>query len=288
MPIEQGGPGPLPLRLHAPRTAEPGTPVGPERLHLGERAGNCAGALERHEPARLAVTHDGPHARVVARDRRQPAGHRLDQDDAERLGRLGGQQQEVGGAQHRRQPAVGHGAQEVDALAHPGPRGGTRNSSRSSPPPATTRWTSSPPGCASASIATSRRLKWWARSSVATNAATSASGGRPRLCRSPPSSPPGENSSTSTPLGISTSFSGPASRALRRYGTERAWSSERHADAVRGADQCGRDRVLVESEERSADAPADEPVLVVDEEGLVAAAPESRPRSVSSDPKMNG
>ncbi len=61
----------------------------------------------RDQQPGLALVDDGAHARVVGGDRRQAARHRLDQDDPERLGRLGGQQEEVGGAQDVGQLGVG-------------------------------------------------------------------------------------------------------------------------------------------------------------------------------------
>ena len=118
-----------------------------------------------------------PHAGIVGGDRRQAACHRLDQDDPERLRRLGREQEEVGGAQDRRELGVGDGAEEVDALGRRRPPARARGSRRAARRRRRTTRCTSPVAraLASASIATSRRLKWWARSSVATKAATTAS-----------------------------------------------------------------------------------------------------------------
>ena len=69
-------------------------------------AATAPGVAQRHDQPGVAIVHHRTHARVVAGDGRQAAGHRLDQDDAERLRRLGGEQEEVRGAQHAREIGV--------------------------------------------------------------------------------------------------------------------------------------------------------------------------------------
>ena len=86
-------------------------------------AATAAGSPRGTSRPGRALVDDRPHARVVGRDHRQPARHRLDQDDPERLRGLGGEQEQVGGAQDLGQLGVGDRPEEVDALADPGRRG---------------------------------------------------------------------------------------------------------------------------------------------------------------------
>ena len=177
------------------------------------RAGAAATAADvaaRREQPGLALDDHGAHARVVGRDHRQAGRHRLDQDDAERLRRLGGEQEEVAGAQHVRQLGVGNGAEEVDAVADAALAALARsNSSTSSPPPATTMWT---PLVAQLREGVDRDVE--ALEVVRAVEGRDERGDdrrRPgcrgaRAGRSRPA--PGENSSASTPFGISISFAG--------------------------------------------------------------------------------
>jgi hypothetical protein len=64
--------------------------------------GRGRGAVGLDHQSGLPVVDDRANTRILGDDGRQAAGHGLDQDDPERLGRLGGQQEEVGGSQHVR------------------------------------------------------------------------------------------------------------------------------------------------------------------------------------------
>ena len=165
---------------------------------------------------------------------RQPAGHRLDQDDPERLRRLGGEQEEVGGSQHVGQLAVRDRAEEVDALAHAGgrrlgaeaveqlaaagddqvdvaalrPRGDPRQRLDRHVEPLEVV----------GAVEGRRRRRRPARRPAI-----------PSRSRRPAPFGPGENSSVSTPFGISISFSGRA----RRSGEGRGPSSRGRPTARR-------------------------------------------------------
>ena len=214
-------PAPLALRLRAPGRAQPRAPVGARRRRARPSAAATAPASPaRHQEPGLAVVDHGAHARVVGGDRRQPAGHRLDQDDPERLRRLGRQQEEVGGAQHAGQLGVGDRAEEVDALADPGARGRARGSRRAA------RRRRRRPGGRASSPSRGERVD----RDVEPLEVVGAVEGRDERrhdrvrrrsrarSRRPGSSPPGANSSVSTPFGISTSFAG-SSLAGPRAGT---------------------------------------------------------------------
>ena len=116
---------------------------GPGRRSSAERRGDRRRVAALDQQPGLAVVDHRAHARVVGGDRRQAAGHRLDQDDPERLRRLGGEQEEVGGAQDAR--AARRGGRRRGSGPARRPRrlaACARKPSSSSPPPATTRWTS--------------------------------------------------------------------------------------------------------------------------------------------------
>ena len=115
-PVEEARPVPLGLGS-APARARPSP--GGRRAHVDDlaAAGRATAphvALRREEPG--AVGNDGANAGVVRRDHGQPGRHRLDEDDAERLRRLGREQEEVGGAKDVRQLGVRDGAEEMNAL----------------------------------------------------------------------------------------------------------------------------------------------------------------------------
>src|SRR5438045_2871582 len=84
----------------APR---PPPPPGPGAARAPARGRSGPGLAAGRDDPRLAVVDDGADAGVVAGDRRQPAGHRLDEDDPERLRGLGREHERVGGAEDLRQ-----------------------------------------------------------------------------------------------------------------------------------------------------------------------------------------
>ncbi len=268
-------------------------PAAPIRARPSAPASTSRRAPPRPPPSRpgdqdpgLAVVDHRPDPRVVGGDRRQAAGHRLDQDDPERLRRLGGQQEEVGGAQHPRQLRVGNRARGSGRARRP----------RRSPPGAEVRRAARRrrrrpggrrrPARASASIATSSRLKWWARSSVATKATTTASSGIPSEARSRLVGARRERLGVDAVRHLDQLLRVALARPAQVGDRVRVVGGE-HADPVGGPDQRRRDGVLV-GLEHAPRALADQAVLVVDEQRLAATRRRRRPSRVSSEPKMNG
>ena len=214
--LDQPRPAPLALGLaRGPRSPIAARRSGRRRPARASAAATAPG--RRAGTSRpVSLVDDRAHAGVVGRDRRQPAGHRLDQDDAERLRRLGGEQEEVGGAQDVGQLGVGDGAEEVDAVARPRPRRRGRGSRR-----AARRRRRRPGG--RVVVEPRQRVDRDVEALEVVGAVErgdegrdGASGGIPSRSRRPLASGPGENSSASTPFGISISFSGSRSPARRR------------------------------------------------------------------------
>src|SRR6266536_732879 len=90
-----------------------------------ERVGERLLVVGRDEPARPSVGDDRRRARRPAGDHREATGHRLDQDEPERLGD-GGQDERVGGVQRLRQLLVRAPASEEDLAVSDPPRRGER------------------------------------------------------------------------------------------------------------------------------------------------------------------
>ena len=194
-------------------------PSGPASTSRRIAAATASGVAGRDQEPGLAVVDHRPHARVLGGDRRQPAGHRLDQDDPERLRRLGGEQEQVGGPQDARQLGVGDARRGSGRARRPRRRRpGARKPSSSSPPPGDDqmRTRSSPQPRAD-------RLDRDVEPLEVVGAVERGDEGRDhRVVRDaepraqPASSAPGANSSVSTPFGISISFAGRARRCRRR------------------------------------------------------------------------
>ena len=202
----------------------------PSGAHVGDLAqpgrDRADIALRSQEPG--AVGHDGPHARIVRCDHGKPGRHRLDQDDAERLGRLGGEEEQVRSAQDVGQLGVGNRAEEVDALADTAL---CRSSAEVLDQLAAAR-----DDDVDALVAQlCERVDRHVQALEVVGAVEGGDEGRDdrvaRGCRAacgwPDASGPGLNRSASTPFGITISFDGSRSPVRLRYETDSAWSGLR-------------------------------------------------------------
>ena len=267
-------------RPAAPIRARPSAPAA---LDLAAAPRRRLSGLPRSTSSPVVLVDDRPHAGIVGRDHRQPGGHRLDQDDPERLRRLGREQEEVGGAEHVGQLAVGDGAEEVDAVADAGLAGARRGSPRAARRRRRRR-------------GGRRGRRAAARPSIATSSALEVvgevegrdEGGDERVGGdAEPVAKPGVVGARGEELRVDAvrhldELLRVALAGSAQVGDRVGVVGGEHADAVGGADQRRRDGVLVGLEHRAADAAADEPVLVVDEQRLRGAGAGAAGRAASA------